>query len=457
MPSVKLKTVAALAALLAVTWASACSDNAGPEPPPTPHLLGALVSDPLAGPAATVQRGATVVTSAAADNEFVYATLLPGTVPQGSFASVRSVVAGALVWTTVRDGGFDPVPISAAMGDTIEIQVRDASNAIVHQVRMAVAALRRPVVARVVPPPRKRDVPLNATIVVVFSEPVAEGTLSSSVRLYRGSFPVPGTVRLLPGTGTEAVFIPSRPLSRNRDYRLVVTGGVRDLQGDALETGSTTPFTTGQSSTGQPASITVSPDTVYLGNVGATYQVTASVTDAAGNPLVDQPVVWFTSDPNGLQVSSTGRVTALAIGYYFVYATVNGLTAGVEVKVTAPPASVELSPTPDTVAAGDTVVLEATIRSAAGDILVDYPPIAWASSDPAVATVPASHEGWSSVTVTGVQPGNATITATSGSATEVASIFVTPARPVRSVSVDPPCCRTRCSNCLPRSPIRTDG
>ena len=203
MPSVKVKTAVVFAVLLVVSAAGACSDNAGPEPPSTPSLVGALVSDPIVAVAAAVQRGATVVTGAAGGNYFVYATLLPGTAPQGSVASVRSVEAGSLVWTTVRDGGFDPVPVSAAMGDTIEIQVRDGSHVLIHQERMAVAALRRPVVARVVPPPRKRDVPLNTNIVVVFSEPVAEGTLSSSIRLLRGMFPVPGSVRLLLPTVSE--------------------------------------------------------------------------------------------------------------------------------------------------------------------------------------------------------------------------------------------------------------
>jgi alpha-tubulin suppressor-like RCC1 family protein len=438
MPSVKLKTAVALAALLVVSAAGACSDNAGPEPPPITSLVGALVSDRIAAVAGVVQRGATVLSSAADGNEFVYATLLPGTAPQGSVASVRSVIAGSLVWTTVRDGGFDPVPISAAMGDTIEIQVRDALQALVHQERVAVAALRRPVVARVVPPPRKRDVPLNTSIVVVFSEPVAEGTLSSSIRLYRGAFPVPGTVRLLPGTGAEAVFIPSRPLGRNQDYRLIVTGGVRDLQGDALEAGSTTTFTTGQSSTGQAASITVSPDTVYM--TSPTYQLAATVLDARGNLLVDQPVTWSSSDSTGLSVSPTGLVTARASGGFLVSATVNGLTAFTTVIVLAgPPGSMSISPTHDSVpAGGDMIDLTATVLDAAGRV-VDYPSVTWTSSDSAVATV-KGYDASNPVaygTVTGVTPGIVTITATSGVTSATATVTVVAPRRVASVTVIP--------------------
>ena len=434
----KVRTTVALAVLLVVGWASACSDNAGPEPPPPPPLIGAILSDPIAGVAAVVQRSAAIATGAASGNEFVYATLLPGTVPQGSVASVRSVVAGALVWTTVRDGGFDPVPISAAMGDTVEILVRDASQAIVHQERLPVAVLVRPIVARVVPPPRKRDVPLNANIVVVFSEPVAEGTLASSIHLLRGVLLVPGTVRLLPGTGAEAVFVPTRPLSRNGDYHVVVTGGVRDLQGDALEAGSTTTFTTGQSSTGQAASITVSPDTVYL--TGPTYQLAATVLDTHGNLLIDQPVMWSSSDSTGLSVSPTGLVTARASGGFLVSATVNGLTALTNVIVLAgSPGSMSISPSHDSVpAGGDMIDLTATVLDASGRV-VAYPTVIWTSSDSAVATV-KGYDASNPVaygTVTGVTPGIVTVTATSGAASATATVTVVAPRRVSSVTVIP--------------------
>jgi alpha-tubulin suppressor-like RCC1 family protein len=323
------------------------------------------------------------------------------------------------------------------MGDTIAIEVRNSGGIVVHQENVAVAALRRPIVVRANPPPRKRDVPLNSSIVIVFSEPVAESTLSSSIRLFRGVVPVPGTVRLLQGTGAEAAFTPAAPLQRGSNYRLIVTRGVRDLSGDALEASLTSAFTTGQTSVGPPASLRISPDTVYLGNVGTTYQLTASVLDSAGNVLTDQPVTWATDNPNGLGISPTGLVTAFAIGYYSVSATSNGLVAGTLVKVTAPPASLELAPTPDTIPAGDTLVLAATVRSAAGDVLFDYPRISWASTAPAVATIPGFTGASPFITVTGVSPGSATISATSGAATGTASILVTPPRPVASVTVAP--------------------
>ncbi len=439
----------ALAVLIALGWVGACSEGIAPNSELSLGQ-GVVVSDPTAPLAVGAQGGgsAPLPAAAAESDNLTYASLLPGTVPQGYTASVRSLTAGSLVWTTVRDGGFTPVAVTAAVGDTIEIVVRDAAGAVVYQARTPVAAVRAPIVVRTYPPPRKRDVPLNAALVIVFSEPVDEATLSpSSVRLVRGapSVPVAGTVRLLQGAGTGAVFTPAAPLVPNTAYRLIVTRAVRDLDGDILQAGATVAFTTGQSSTGPAASLTVSPDTVYMTAGTTTYQMTATVWDAAGNVLIDQPVTWSTSDPGGLAVSPTGLVTALAAGSYYVTAAVNGLSAAAFVSVAAgPPASMTLAPTQATVGtAGDTIKLMATVRDAAGRLLL-YPSVTWTSSDAAVATVApdgAELHGLAFATVAGVSLGSvvvtATATATSDTASATASITVTAPPPVASVTVSP--------------------
>src|SRR3989442_9563216 len=131
-------------------------------------------------------------------------------------------------------------------------------------------------------------------------------------------------------------------------------------------------FTTAQSSAGPAASITLSPDTVYM--TTATYQMTATVRDAAGNQLIDQLITWSTSwsysDPSGLTVSATGLLTAVGEGSYKVAAVVNRLKAEglVFVPGGAPGGGVVL-PTSATVGAGDTIVLRATRRDAAGRLL----------------------------------------------------------------------------------------
>jgi alpha-tubulin suppressor-like RCC1 family protein len=94
------------------------------------------------------------------------------------------------------------------------------------------------------------DVSVNSRVLVVFTEPVAPPTVTTAtVQLLRGSAPVPGTVHLVDGTLLEAEFVPDQNLESGVTYRLVVTRGVLDDDGDALETEVTADFTTATSVT----------------------------------------------------------------------------------------------------------------------------------------------------------------------------------------------------------------
>lgn len=440
IPRPRLAQASALA-VLGLGWLGGCSDNpGGPDPDPQPQ--GIIVSDPVPTTLVTGAGAALIqARSAGAGDSVSYVSLPPGTIPTGKTAIIRRVGDAGVIFTTVVGGGFDPVPVAAQADDFIDIRVTNAGGDTLLALRVAALRTRPPIVVRTYPPRRKTDVSLNAAIIIVFSEPVAGGTLTPpAVQLFRGTTAVPGTVRLLEGSGTVAAFVPAAPLASNTQHRLVVTQAVRDLDGDALDARLTTEFTTGQSLTGPPDSITLAPDTVRLS--GATYQMTVTVYDAAGNELIDQPVTWATSDPNGLAVSPTGLLTALQAGSFSVTATVNGLTAFAQVVVSAgPAASVELSPPQATVgAAGDTIILTAIVRDAVGRLL-SFPSVTWTSSALAVATATPLSAGSFGVAlglVTGVSPGSATITATSGSASAAASVTVIPPQPVVSITVTPP-------------------
>jgi len=409
-------------------------------PVSTPRLI---LSNPMPSPTASARRQRTAsvaAASAAGADSVVYASLLPGTAHGGVTATVRDLQSSAAVTTDVQDGGFDPVAGTARVGDTVDIVVRDGAGSVVHMEQAVVPIIRRLVVIRTEPGPGKRDQPLNASVVVVFSEPINGATLTtSSVQLHQASTAVAGTVGLVQGSGTVAAFAPAPPLLPNTDYVLVVTTAVTGIDGEALEAGVTVPFTTGQSSTGPPALITVSPDSVYM--IGGTYQMTATVHDAAGNVLIGQPLTWSSSDPNGLTVSSTGLVAALATGSYTVTARLNELTgAALVVVVAGPPASVDISPNPATVgAAGDTIILTATVRDARGRV-IRYPSVTWTSSAPGVATVAPYSTGDVApglATVTGVSLGDARIIATSGTASDTVSVTVVAPPPVASLTVSP--------------------
>lgn len=435
-----------LTTAIALGWLNGCSDG------PTATVCesscelpqGLIVSNPIsatgvaAGIAPARVNGAP---AASAGSSVAFVSLAPGKAPTGSRAILRRVGDATSLMAVVIDGGFDPVPVAAQASDSIEVVVIDAGGSTVYSGRVAVVAARAPVIVRTNPPPKKRDVPLNAAIVIVFSEPVDGRTLNSSaVQLLRGTTPVAGTVSLLQGGGTAAAFIADAPLAPNAGYSLEVTAGVKDLQGEALATGAKVPFTTGQSSVGPAASIALSPDTGIV--IGATpYQLTATVRDAAGNELIDQPIAWSIRDTagpaGGLAVSQTGLLTADAEGGYLVTAEVNGLLAiaWVAVNFGSPPASVAIVPSPAAVSQYDTILLTSVVRDAAGHLLNRE--VGWASAAPAVATVAPYLYPGTQARVIGVSQGTVTISATSGTGGGVVSVTVTPPLPVASVALTP--------------------
>ena len=74
-------------------------------------------------------------------------------------------------------GGFDPVAIAAVAGDGIAIAVQTTGSPLSFTV--VVPPVIPPVVVRTDPPPHKRDVPLNASLVMVFSQPIGSATLTN--------------------------------------------------------------------------------------------------------------------------------------------------------------------------------------------------------------------------------------------------------------------------------------
>src|SRR5258706_7410800 len=359
------------AALLAgVALFAACSDNAGPNPPPPPPPSppGLIVSNPIpVGAVATAGNAAVSRSPAspAAADSIVYVSLTPGTVPGGTDATIRRVGSSDALTSGVLDGGFDPLAIAAQVGDSILIRVTGAGGVTLFESRAIVTSRSRPVVVRTDPPPRKRDVPLNAAIVVVFSEPIAGASLNTgSVELRTGQSAVSGTVRFvdatLDATHVTAEFVPDAPLSANTEYSLIVTQDVRDLDGDALAARDTATFTTGTVSTGAPASVEIPSDTGM--RAGTTRQLRATVRDADGNTLTDRAVTWSSSDPSTVSVSSTGLLTAAAPGGAFITASVSpAVRAVLHINsFTGSATSITVSPRTASVAARDTVFLTAT-------------------------------------------------------------------------------------------------
>ena len=263
---------ASLVARAAIACLAACSENPVSQKggPPLPRTV--IVSEPVHPlvPARVV--GGTMSTSVAAGDSVVYVSAAPLTAPQGV----------GLAHEVVDDGGFDPEPVPAAVGDTIEVVITDNSGGVVVRVLTTVTAVIPPVVVRTEPPKKKIDVPLNTVISVVFSEPVAAPTLTpTSVELRQGPTVIPGTVRFRDSGDYVVEFVPATPLAPNTDYQLSVSQAVKSITGLALESPVSVDFTTGTEVEGPVAVVAVFPETALV-QVGSAAQLRATGSDAQG-------------------------------------------------------------------------------------------------------------------------------------------------------------------------------
>ncbi|BAH37248.1 MAG TPA: hypothetical protein DGD08_00480 [Gemmatimonas aurantiaca] len=190
-----------------------------------------------------------------------------------------------------------------------------------------------------------------------------------------------------------------------------------------------------KSPTGNPpvtvASVAITPTTASV-VVGATTTLTAVARDAQNNTLAGRTITYTSSAATIATVSATGVVTGVAAGSAEIAATSEGKTATAQITVTpVPVASISITPTSDTLVAGDTASLRATVRDAQNNVLTGRV-VNFTSSATNIATVSATG------LVTAVAAGTARITAASEGRTVEATILVT-ARvvPVAMVTVAP--------------------
>jgi alpha-tubulin suppressor-like RCC1 family protein/uncharacterized protein YjdB len=363
----------------------------GPAPTESPVYVSNSILAPSAGAVNAGVRlnnsGLGSMSIGVADANVAYISLPPQTAPGGVTAIVTNHRSRASVTTAMVDGGMDPIPIAAISGDSITIQAQSASGVTIATLSNSVPGRRRPKIVRTVPGRGKTGVPLNKNIEVVFTEPITQTSLSSSIRLFRGTAEVPGTATLLQGVTAAVVFRPNANLAPNTDYELVVTTGVRDLDGDAPDSAVRVPFTTGTSIVGPVASLSILPDRVDL-RVGDQFQAVVVARDAAGNDVTGHGVRW-SADSSAVEVTSTGLVTARHEGFGTVFAVVDGYGASIGVQVSTalhPVASVRIAFDSAGVATGGTLGVAAIAMDADGSMIRSRL-VQWSSSNSAVATV----------------------------------------------------------------------
>lgn len=110
---------AALIAITAALWGAGCNGN-DPIGPVDPQLIAGdpLVSDPtLAPPSASTTGtvGFELYEMSRASN-VAYVSLPPGSIPDADRATPQRRGGPTTVTTAMIDGGFDPVPVTAAAG-----------------------------------------------------------------------------------------------------------------------------------------------------------------------------------------------------------------------------------------------------------------------------------------------------------------------------------------------------
>jgi Tol biopolymer transport system component len=195
--------------------AASCSDRNPVEPAGT-EGPAFIVSDPV-------------------QDERVYVSLSPGTVPGGMAGTIINQTRGGTTYAFLTAGGFDPVIVPARAGDALELEVWGIDGRGLVRSVGTVPTRRPPNIVRASPASTQLGVPLNPRIVIVFSEPIQPATLTTAgVRLTAGTGAVSGQITL-DASGTRAEFVPDEPLEAATTYMLALTRDIADLGGDELE------------------------------------------------------------------------------------------------------------------------------------------------------------------------------------------------------------------------------
>jgi Big-like domain-containing protein len=159
---------------------------------------------------------------------------------------------------------------------------------------------------------------------------------------------------------------------------------------------------------------------------GQTTQATATTRDANNNVLTGRAITWSSSNPGVATVSSSGLVTAIAVGSVQIIAACEGKSGAATLTVNNPTpiavASVSVTLANSSLTPGLTTQATATTRDANNNVLTGRS-IAWNSSNNALATVSASG------LVTALAVGSVQITATSEGKTGSANLAVVSSPP----------------------------
>lgn len=251
-----------VAGLLFAVIVATCSESPS-EPDRSVSSLGSVfVSEPVL-PGSSAAGATHSLSSVALQDGMSYVSLPPAAVPRGERIVITNLRSGAAITSALIDGGLDPKPIAARVGDTLQIVATDSAGER-SQARRLVRSRVPPRVVRTRPPQGGRGIPLNSTIVAVFSEPIgSESVNAATVRLRLGPETLSGRL-VFAVDGLSLDFMPDRRLLPDRQYSLLLTAGIVDLAGDPLEAEVEILFTTVGAPAGPPPP---NPDSNLVGRI----------------------------------------------------------------------------------------------------------------------------------------------------------------------------------------------
>jgi alpha-tubulin suppressor-like RCC1 family protein len=166
--------------------------------------------------------------------------------------------------------------------------------------------------------------------------------------------------------------------------------------------------------------VSLSPEVVLLTEVGSTSQLTATVLDQRGAPMMSAPVSWASSSPTVATVSAGGLVTAVSNGEATIAVTAGTATGTTSVTVDEPLVLTTVTVAPDTVFFDEIGASRQLTATASDQFGADMPgvPFTWESSDQAIATVDAAGM------VTGVTNGLVSVIATAEGKVDTTTVIV---------------------------------
>lgn len=167
-----------------------------------------------------------------------------------------------------------------------------------------------------------------------------------------------------------------------------------------------------------PAALTLVPVELKLSGIGQAAQLQKTVKDDTGAAVVNQIVMFQSSDPNVAAVDNNGNVRSIGPGNAVITARTAALTATAKVTVALPTFDkLEVKPkSPLKLKVGKSEHLTASATAGGKDVA--GVPVKWASDHADIATVSATGD------VMGVKKGKANLTATAGNKSEKVSVVV---------------------------------